>query len=137
MLFTEINMKIFALLVLLLLTFRITIADTIHANNFDGKMVSLSGTIEDKPRRYDSSDGNYASYSFKLSSGKGSYGDEYVLVSYRVKKWGKKVGEFNLGQGEKVTLKGKFSESREKGKGGIVGSLNVNDLDYDVVKKMP
>jgi hypothetical protein len=130
-------MKNFTLLVLFFLTVCSAVADSIHSNNFDGKMVSLSGTIEDKPRRYDSSDGNYASYSFKLSSGKGNHGDEYVLVSYRVKKWGKKVGDFSLVQGEKVTLKGKFSESREKGKGGIVGSLNVNDLDYDVVKKMP
>ena len=114
------------------------IADNIHSNNFDGKIVTLEGTIVDKPRRYDKTGGRYVRYAFKLTSGTNhNHGDEYILVTYNTVLWGKKVGEFNHVQGEKVTLKGKYSQSTEKAKGGLVGSLEVNDFDIKTVEKMP
>jgi DNA/RNA endonuclease YhcR with UshA esterase domain len=103
----------------------------------NGKNITLSGTITDQPRRFEGNGGQYVSYSFKITSGKGNFGDEYIMVSFQTVKWGKKVGEFTHYKGEQVTLTGRYSESRSKAKGGLIGTLYVNDLDLKIVKAMP
>ncbi|MDD0851680.1 hypothetical protein HBN50_01180 [Halobacteriovorax sp. GB3] len=95
------------------------------------KKVEIEGYIQDNPRVYESKDGKYKSYSFKISDQKESkYGDQYVLVTFKEIVWGEKMGEdFKWKKGDKIKYKGKLFPAK-KNNSGLVGSFYINDYDH-------
>lgn len=99
-------------------------------------LVEVEGIISSEPKLYESKDKKYKSYSFKLCSGSKecSYGDQYLLASFKEKKWDQKVGEFKWKKGDKVSFKGKLRKRKQgPAEGGLVGSFDINDYSHKEV----
>ena len=94
------------------------------------------GNLIDEPKLYSGAGGKYESYSFKLAPSESKVmGDEYILVSYHTVKWGVRIGNMSFHKGDRVTLHGRYLESRKKdSRVNLAGSLAVNDKSIREVK---
>lgn len=100
---------------------------SIYGRGWDGQMIEVEGVVGDSPKLQVEKGGKTRSYNFRLfSSEDHKRGDEYVEVVYYVTRGGKKVGVFSAIKGDKVTIKGRYSETKDVRKNGKIGSITVH-----------
>lgn len=100
---------------------------SIYGRGWDGQMIEVEGVVGDTPKLQVEKGGKTRSYSFRLFPSEDfKRGDEFVQVTYYTVRNGKKVGEFSAVKGDKVTITGLYSETKDIRKNGKVGSIAVN-----------
>jgi len=103
-----------------------------------GQTYQIEGTIIQEPTLFKSSNNEYKTYNFnfQLDTTTPNGRNEYLMVTFIVKKNGVNLNNANFSckKGTRVNLVGKFVHKSQENNSGLVGALNVNDIELKDIK---
>ncbi len=115
--------------------FNPALADGFGVEIIHDKTVTLTGIIEDEPRKYVVKDGLTESFSFYLTAGDGTRGNESVSVMFNTKTLGHRIAKFEHKKGDKITITGRAVVAQNHNT--YKGLIKVNDYPFKELSKFP